>query len=84
MATHPRIKKDSILSESDGQSPPEGYQMPDVFFPHDRHTEAIENTSCESCHLKKAKVDDTPLGNIVEQVIDRADCPVVSVNQYFV
>jgi nucleotide-binding universal stress UspA family protein len=33
---------------------------------------------------KKTKVDDTPLGNIVEQVIDRADCPVVSVNQYFV
>jgi Class III cytochrome C family/Cytochrome c7 and related cytochrome c len=36
--------------------PPEGYQMPDVFFPHDRHTEAIENTSCESCHLKKENI----------------------------
>ena len=37
-------------------SPPEGYQMPEVFFPHDRHTEAIENKSCESCHLKKENI----------------------------
>jgi len=37
-------------------SPPEGYQMPEVLFPHDRHTEAVENTSCEPCHLKKENI----------------------------
>ncbi|MDH4206788.1 MAG: universal stress protein, partial [Desulfobacteraceae bacterium] len=33
-------------------------------------------------HAKKTETGDAPLGNIVEQVIGRANCPVVSVNQY--
>ncbi|MBW2604635.1 MAG: cytochrome C [Deltaproteobacteria bacterium] len=30
--------------------------MPEVYFPHDKHTRTIENTSCESCHLKKENI----------------------------
>jgi nucleotide-binding universal stress UspA family protein len=33
-------------------------------------------------HAKKTETGDAPLGNILEQVIGRANCPVVSVNQY--
>ncbi len=33
-------------------------------------------------HTKKTETGDATLGNILEQVIGRADCPVVSVNQY--
>jgi len=33
-------------------------------------------------HTKKTQTGDEPFKNIVEQVIDRAHCPVVSVNQY--
>ncbi|MBL7180227.1 MAG: cytochrome C [Desulfobacterales bacterium] len=35
---------------------PEGYQMPAVFFLHDRHTDALEKPSCEPCHLKDANL----------------------------
>jgi len=33
-------------------------------------------------HLKKAETADEPFGSVVEQVLDRANCPVVSVNRY--
>ena len=33
--------------------PIKGYQKPAVFFLHDRHTDALEDQSCEACHLKE-------------------------------
>ncbi len=35
------------------KEPPDNHQMPEVTFPHDRHTEALPTPSCEKCHLKK-------------------------------
>lgn len=37
-------------------NPPGDYQMPAVLFLHDRHTEALEQPSCEPCHFKEKNI----------------------------